>query len=203
MPVIFHENINPHDSCCVWHITETEESLFERVHLSETEKKSILSLPLAKRRKERIACRNALAFLLKTPCIQVDYGNFGEPLTSNAFISFSHSGDYAAVTHSNLHRTGIDIEKVSDKILNLHSKFINDYEKDFVDLSNATDITRIWCAKEAIYKLFTGNNIDFLCNITVDKSYQSATLRLAEASFQITLNHWLIDDMIMVVALLP
>ena len=202
MPVIFHENINPHDSCCVWHITETEESLFERVYLSETDKSSILSLPLAKRRKERIACRNALAVLLVSHSIQVSYGKFGEPLTPNVLISFSHSGDYAAVAFSDLYRIGIDIEKISDKILNLHSKFVNDHEKEFVDLSNSKDITRIWCAKEAVYKLFPGDSIDFLCDITIDKSCQTATLKLVDASFQVELNHWLIDDMMMVVALL-
>ena len=202
MPVIFYEDIKPHDSACVWHITETEESLFEGVHLSETEQNSILSLPLLKRRRERIACRNALAFLLKTPFIQVNYGNFGEPLIPNAFVSFSHSGDYAAVALSRDHVVGIDIEKISDKIVNLHSKFVNEYEKEFVDLSNARDITLIWCAKEAIYKLFSGNSIDFLHDIKIDTSYQTASLKLAETSFSIKLSHWQVDDMMVVVAVL-
>ena len=200
MPIIFSKKVDPYTSLSVWHINETEEELLKDLQLSKKDLNSILSLRLAKRRKERIACRKALAFLMQTSDIDISYGKSGEPLMEGYHISFSHSGEYAAAIVSKTKKVGIDIERISEKILNLYPKFVNEEELKFLDFKNPKEITQIWSAKEAIYKLSSGKSPDFLHNIFIDKSLHSASLIFSEEKVNIDLVHWAWEGLIIVAA---
>ena len=192
MPLIFKQNI---DSCVtvgVWKINETEIELWEGLLLSETDKNAILSLPLAKRRLERIACRKVLASLLTRNEVIIEYGVNGEPLTEGFHISFSHSGEMIAVAISKQTLVGIDIEKIQDKITALHSKFVSENELTPQELNNRESITRVWTAKEAVYKLFSGAVPDFKEHIFV-KSDRAEVLLLGK-THSVKLFHWKIEE---------
>lgn len=201
MPIILSENITPFASFAIWKIEENESDLLRGIRLSPQDRETILSLRLEKRRLERIACRRSLDFLLPADFVNITYGASGEPLSDCGKISFSHSGSYAAAALSHAAPIGIDIEKISSKILHLHSKFVSPKEAETIDLNNPEDITRIWCAKEAIYKLFPGNEIDFIEQIEV-LSQTAARLHLPCQMFEIKLYTYLYEDL-MIVAAVP
>lgn len=199
MPIILSENITPDASFAIWEIEENESDLLQGVRLSPQDRETILSLRLEKRRLERIACRRSLGFLLPAGSVEITYGASGEPLSDRGKISFSHSGSYAAAALSLVAPIGIDIEKISPKILHLHAKFVSPKEAETIDLNNPEEITRIWSAKEAIYKLFPGNEIDFIEQIEI-LSHTSAHLHLPTQTFEIELYTYLYEDLMIVVA---
>ena len=192
MPFIFKQNI---DSCAtvgVWKISETETELWEGLLLSEADKKAILSLSLAKRRVERIACRKILALLLSQNEIIIEYGPNGEPLTNGFYISFSHSAEMVAVAVSKQSLVGIDIEKIQDKIVALHPKFVSEHELTLEERNNKEAITRVWTAKEAVYKLFAGAVPDFKAQIFVKSD--KADVFLHDKTHSVKLFHWKIEE---------
>ncbi|MDL2308018.1 4'-phosphopantetheinyl transferase superfamily protein [Bacteroidales bacterium OttesenSCG-928-B11] len=199
MPVILSENISPDAGFAIWEIIENESDLFQGIRLSPQDKETILSLRLEKRRLERIACRKTLAFLLNVDCVPITYGVSGEPLSPAGNISFSHSAGFAAAALSSTHKIGIDIEKITPKIVKLHHKFISPKELETIDAHNPEDVTRIWCAKEAVYKLFPGNSIDFIEQIEIHSPF-AARLKLDEKMISIDLHTKKVKDLMGVIA---
>ena len=192
MPFIFKQKTDSGATVGVWKITETETELWEGLILPETDKNAILSLPLLKRRLERIACRKALSFLLKQSKITIHYGKNGEPLTDGFYLSFSHSGEMVAVALSEQNPVGIDIEKIQDRIIALQSKFVAENELTSEEMKNRQAITRMWTTKEAVYKLFSENSLDFKEQIfaTSDK----ANVFLQNKTHIVNLFHWQIEE---------
>lgn len=172
MPVIFFRKKGDDTSFCIWKITETEEQLWQGLRLSDQDKNEIQLLKLPKRRLERLACRKGLSFLLESPEVPVSYGNYGEPLLDSGkkfHISFSHSGEYAAAALSRKGKIGIDIERITPRILELHPRFIRPDEARTANSNNPEEVTFFWCAKEAIYKLFPEYKADFLNDIFIEE----------------------------------
>jgi len=192
MPFVFKQNIDSDATVGVWKITETEMELWKGLSLSETDKNAILSLPLAKRRLERIVCRKILASLLQQNEIIIHYGKNGEPLMDGFYISFSHSGEMVAVAVSASNPVGIDIEKIQDKIIALQSKFVAENELTLEEMKNREAITRIWTAKEAVYKLFSGATPDFKEQIFVKSD--KADVFLHDNTHTVNLFHWQIEE---------
>lgn len=200
MPIIFTHQIDSSTSFCVWHITETEESLFNSLELTDVDKQSILSFSLKKRRLEQLACRNCLAFLLNNSKISIEYGQSGEPLLENYFLSFSHSHNYATAILSSAYAVGIDIEKITAKILSLSYKFLNDNEIAHSDIKNPEAIHYIWGAKEAIFKLYKKGNIDFISQMHINSQKQYGILKIDNTNYEFKIDRWKIDDMLLVSA---
>lgn len=198
MPVIFSEKTDQNIALCVWHITESEEQLLKGLLLTEEDENEILSLRLPKRRLERIACRKALAFLLSTNKIAVYYGKNGEPLMDNLFISFSHSGEFAAAAISYSSPIGIDIEKERQTIITLQNKFITPKELLDIDSKKLDDVHYFWGAKEAIYKMYPEKHLDFLEDIAVNIKEKQAFVTDGEKSIQ--LYNYKIEDLYILLA---
>jgi len=95
---------------------------------------------------------------------EILYTSFGKPyLSDNSFhISISHTKGYAALIINNENETAIDIEKISSRVENIRSRFVNEEEEKA--LSTADRITRLllyWSAKESLFKLLSVENVDF------------------------------------------
>lgn len=72
-------------------------------------------------------------------------------------ISVSHTHGYAAVLLSDEEQVGLDIERRTDRVAGIASRFIRPDEQ-------AVGIDQqllIWSAKEAVYKLFSEENLHF------------------------------------------
>ena len=200
MPIIFSHQIDSSTSLCVWDITETEESLFSNLILKDYDIANITHLKLSKRRLEKLACRQCLAYLLGNKHIDIKYGSHGEPVIQNYYISFSHSDKFAAVVISKKYPVGIDIEKIGVRIIPLAYKFMNEQEVVSSESDNSEYLHYFWGAKEAIYKIHKVGNLDYKENILVKKNQQKGFLRTKFSESEFNINSWVIENMMLVCA---
>jgi phosphopantetheinyl transferase (holo-ACP synthase) len=79
--------------------------------------------------------------------------NYGAPYLTeqNTNISISHKNNYVVLGFSP-YKIGIDLEKISERVKKVKSKFLT--EQEINEFSDETDeiYTQLWAAKEAIYK---------------------------------------------------
>ncbi len=73
------------------------------------------------------------------------------------YFGLSHSCDIVAVALSDTDSVGIDVEKISDKIIKLKDKLLKASEKEYFKSNKgknneAEKLTFIWCRKESRYK---------------------------------------------------
>ena len=99
------------------------------------------------------------------------YNEFGKPfLVDGAHISISHSHNFTGIVVSTSQEVGIDIEKRREKILRIAHKFTPLHE--YRTLANADalvqKLTRVWCAKESLYKIYAQPGLSFLNHIVVN-----------------------------------
>ena len=141
-------------------IWETKETLEELLQLSN--EKTIPNFNTEKRKKEWLASRLLLNEI--NPNYSISYNTFGAPeLNDDSYISISHSKRLVAIIVSQ-QKVGIDIEEISEKALKVSSKFIS---TNNFKLLTAEKATLIWCAKEAIYKLYQKGNLNFIKDIKI------------------------------------
>lgn len=110
----------------------------------------------------------------------------GKPYLSDSRfdITLSHSGDFAAVLISHGPAVGIDIEKISPRIEKIAHKFVNETELGWIEGENPlSDYFRIWCAKEALFKLFGKGELDFRTNMTLKKLDSSWLIEIKKGDY--------------------
>jgi phosphopantetheinyl transferase len=139
----------------LWRIREEESVLVSQ--LSSLEKVPE-SLKHPHKRLEFIASRLLTQLLLKEfnhPYAGIYKDEFGKPYLTNSHlhISQSHSYPYVAVIVDAEKNVGIDIEQKKEKLYRIASRVFSEAE-----LENAgNDLTKLcilWCAKEALIKLY-------------------------------------------------
>ena len=156
MPII-HKIAEDGITILVWKITESLDIIQS---LSTRDKAG--NHTSEKRKKEQLTSRLLLNKIL--PNKTIIYNKFGAPeLDNGKYISISHSKQLVAVIVS-VKKTGIDIEKISEKTLRLSTKFVS--EKNLIRLSKEKS-TLIWCIKEAIYKWHQEGGVDFIKDIII------------------------------------
>ena len=107
-----------------------------------------------KKEKENIATNIVLKKI--DPKIKLSYNKYNAPIISNGKnISISHSKKFLGIIISNKN-VGIDLEEISDKALNVSSKFMNKTNSLTKEVA-----TLIWSAKETIYKYHQKGGLDF------------------------------------------
>ncbi len=189
----------------IWEITETEEDLYRKVRLSAPEKSFFTSLKSPLRKKHWLSYRLILPHLLSNELVSsMHYDAFGKPHLDNGagHISVAHSGKYAALIFSRNAEVGVDIEQVKPKIVHLAGKFLSPREEAFnrADSMQAERLCLIWCAKEALYKLYGRKNLSFRAHINIKpfSCQQSGTINgqvMQEGSEKNYLLHYeTIDD---------
>jgi phosphopantetheinyl transferase (holo-ACP synthase) len=86
---------------------------------------------------------------------------------SNCHISISHSHDMLAILVSDTHSTGVDVELIREKVINIREKFLNAQELNFAG-DDVEKLTTLWAAKEAIFKAHGKKGVEFATNILID-----------------------------------
>jgi phosphopantetheinyl transferase len=77
-------------------------------------------------------------------------------------FSISHCDDYAAAIVSKSDRVGVDVEIPSFKIDRIKNKFLNEQEFSILDSQfSITQLTLMWCCKEAVFKWWSYGGVDF------------------------------------------
>jgi phosphopantetheinyl transferase len=143
----------------VWEITETLDEIIVLLGRGNTS-----NYKSEKRKKEHLVSRILVSEIYPTKTII--YNEFGAPeLDNGKHISISHSKQLVAVIFSDK-KTGIDIERISEKPLSIASKFVS--ARNLIKL-NKEKATLIWCLKEAIYKWHQKAGTDFIKDITINE----------------------------------
>jgi len=189
MPIT-HKIENEEVSILVWEITETlEELLYLYGNINTTNYTS------EKRKKEHLISRLMVNEICENGTII--YNEFRAPeLDNSKHLSISHSNELVTVIISDK-KSGIDIEKISEKALRIASKFVS--EKNLIKL-NKEKATLIWCLKEAIYKWHQKGSVDFIKDIIISeffaKEYGRVTVYFRERKLNLNYikinNHYLV-----------
>ena len=168
MGVVF---INSLDSCGIiglWEITASYKEMESKCQLQKGDMASIERISNGVR-KVQILCTR---LLIREMVPGIDTGlltrdAMGMPYFKEAGpkISISHSGKYVTVSLSFQHKTGIDIEKIGEKVNRIQDKFMNNAEKKCGLDQNADCINEyqhvIWGAKETLFKLYGKGGVNF------------------------------------------
>jgi len=145
------------DECAkiwIWKYDELESLKPEKLLLPEEYQRMANYHP--KRLKELLIIRKILHKFL--PNYKILHKKSGEPyLEPNDFhISISHSFPFAVLAVSKC-KIGVDLEKITPKILNVKNKFINTESVYITEEKEKEFLTSIWCIKESLYKLHQSN----------------------------------------------
>ena len=132
-----------------------------------------------KRDLERAGALYALKQLLNDSSLVITYDEYRKPYINNGVphISISHSyTKLVVIAHYGI-STGIDIEKVRDKIELIQHKFLSEAER-LVCNNNRVTLTLYWAVKEAVYKAYGKKNLDFIDNIQIQTIKTQAVNRI-------------------------
>ncbi|MDR2685095.1 MAG: 4'-phosphopantetheinyl transferase superfamily protein [Prevotellaceae bacterium] len=182
--LIKKENTEKGAVIAFWKIEESVEELLFMLHNNEDLTQQISQFGSEKRKLEYLATRVLLNTVLNDEKT-IAYKPSGAPyLTDNSFnISIAHTGIYVTLILHPTKKVGIDIEKISDKAVRVQHKFLSRQEIDFVEnLSEKTQLTLLWCIKEALYKTIDKEIIDFVDELRVApfQPYLSGTVEAKE-----------------------
>ncbi len=162
MPLYKTITPNSQTTVKIWKITESYDDLMDPITLKPENLERVLGMKSELHRRGFLSVRHLLAEFGYQDS-DLFYDENGKPhLHDGKHISITHSFIFSAVIVSE-NITGIDIEKQRDKITIIAHKFL-DYEFDYL---NETDedyikkLTRIWCVKESLYKLFATPGLSF------------------------------------------
>ncbi len=137
-------------------------------HLSKVEYTRYVTFKHIKRRREFIATRILRKRILGSQHIQ--YNSIGAPFIEGVgFISISHSSYLVGLAFNENYMVGLDLETPRENILDIFPKFLAPIEKYSFDSSNKLEMTRVWSAKEALYKLAGRKKIIFKEELLLSK----------------------------------
>lgn len=158
MPIFYQQDIDESTKLGIWKIEENEAFFLKHVPLQR-------EITHPHKRLQHLAGR----FLLKQlyPAFPVDLIKIADTkkpfLEDEAYhFSISHCDDYAAAIVSKTERVGVDVEIPSFKIDRIKNKFLNEKEFSILDSQfSITQLTLMWCCKEAVYKWWSYGGVDF------------------------------------------
>lgn len=100
----------------------------------------------------------------------IHYDPHGAPfIESEGYISISHTHKYVGIALNKNHRVGLDLETHRPTIANVQHKFLNKHEQTVFDTTSYIEMTKVWSAKEALYKLAGRKQIIFKTQLLLDK----------------------------------
>ena len=95
---------------------------------------------------------------------EIIYCESGKPkLKDQSYnLSISHTKGYIAIILNKNKYVGIDIERISNRVYNIRSRFLN--KKEEAGISSLNELAHLllhWSAKETLFKVLDENDIDF------------------------------------------
>ncbi|MBC35385.1 MAG: hypothetical protein CL663_05015 [Bacteroidetes bacterium] len=200
LKMLFQPSLNC--SIGIWKISE---SLDELIHLSKNQyEQELMETSNIERKKQRIISRLLLTKMLDIDSVSISYDVNRKPFVEdqNCFFSISHTSEFVVVSLSSEKNTGIDIEKLSDRILRIESRFISDRDAkildSFIDQLEAKYL--VWGAKECMLKYVGDRKIDFKKHMQIknfnftDKGMFVAELNYGNIHEEFEINYLKIDD---------
>lgn len=170
MPLFQTIQFNETTKILIWHITESFEELLSKVVLKEKTQQRLNGMKSQMHQRAFLSVRMLIQEMGFTDH-EMHYDEFGKPyFNCHNHISITHSHDFAAIIISD-ETVGIDMELQREKILRIADKFV-DTETSYLNTQNKVDyikeLTVIWGAKEAIFKIRNEKGISFKDHIRVN-----------------------------------
>lgn len=113
------------------------------------DKREVVKYKLESRRKQYCLIRNMVAHYYPTEKISYQ-GKM--PILKNGFISISHSHEICAVIIHTAENTGIDVQRIDEKINRIAGRFLSDQELTWCQSTRMR--TMAWSMKESLYKIY-------------------------------------------------
>lgn len=168
MPLYKTISVTPDSKVYLWKIEETLEQLLHEVSLCENSLNRLEKMLSEIHKCGFLSIRHLLKHAGYTD-FDLKYDAAGRPyLADGKKISITHSHQFTGIIISNS-EVGIDIEKQREKILRIANKFtpLKEYRTLANDDAVIQKLTIVWCAKEALYKLYAQEGVSFLNHIDV------------------------------------
>jgi phosphopantetheinyl transferase len=171
MELVFTENIKGEFSLFVGNNRQTVDELYADLapHIGKSEKMSFEKIKNEKRKKEWLGARILLREIIGK-YTQIFYDQKGKPFVNeNFFVSVSHTDTLIAVLVSKNPELGVDIEKISERILKTAHKFT---DKTFTESADNETLIKFfhlkWSAKETLYKIYGKGIPDYIKHLNVE-----------------------------------
>ena len=198
MPII-NDFFTP-TSCqlAVWHIDESIDKLERFRSLSIPQSEELLQRKTDGAKKGFIAVRMALKSL-GISLHDLTINAKGEPQLPNAFCSLSHCQEYAIAVVGDA-PLGVDVESYREQIVRIAPKFVHVNEQSSILAEEEIPLlTRLWTAKEAVYKAMHHPGLSFATQIevapfTLSDTSGSATVYLTEQQLSFSLQFSTFND---------
>lgn len=166
MPLIFQQDINEFAKIGIWELKEAE-IYFSGIAIRE-------NISHSGKRLQHLAGRNLLKELFPDfPIHDIAISSSGKPILMDGsyHFSISHTTEYVAAIVSKQFNVGIDIEKVSPKIIKVIKRFLSKPEQILLEYQNWAGANEaeilMWCIKEAVFKWLGERGISFPKNIII------------------------------------
>jgi len=147
-----------------------EDFLMANVTLDDSEKSKIKTMTANHRRCEWLTTRWLFHTVLPGD-FKVTYHENGKPEINHGekSISISHCKDLVSIfIGENGCSVGLDCESVTSRILKIKHKFASTIELSQIKAKELENLTLLWCAKEALFKLYAKGHIDFIEHLMVN-----------------------------------
>ncbi|MBW3517848.1 4'-phosphopantetheinyl transferase superfamily protein [Flavobacterium sp. NKUCC04_CG] len=170
MPLDRIITVNASTQVFIWKIAEDFDSLIQGIELLETTRQRLLGMKSVSHQCGFLSIRHLLKAAGYSDS-DLQYDENGKPhLVDGKHISITHSFTYAALIISD-HNVGIDIEMMREKIIRIADKFTNEQEQMFAVANpigeKVKQLTVIWGAKEAMYKMCNSRSLSFKSHMHV------------------------------------
>lgn len=166
MPLTRIEHINGGRYLGIWHIDESYETLYDELGITIQDLDLLSHFRLERKRLEWLAGRLAIRSLcehVNMPYHGVKKDEYGKPWlidSPRTEISLTHSFPYVAAVLDPSKPVGIDLEQPKEKLIRVAHKFLSEEELEFLK-GNVQKLCVAWCAKEALYKLYSKKQLLF------------------------------------------
>ena len=170
MPLFYQQDINETTRLGVWKIEESPDFFLEQVPVHR-------GITHPHKRIQHLAGRYLLRHLFpEFPMEMIMVADTRKPfLEDESFhFSISHCGDYAAALVSRVHRVGVDVELVTERIHRILPKFLHPSELELLSGDIGSVATLLWSVKESVFKWYGLGEVDFSEHIRIGPFSPSA-----------------------------
>jgi len=167
MPLYKTIRPNSETAIYVWKIEESYVELYHNVTLNDKSLQRINGMKSELHKRGFLSVRHLLRIAGYSD-FDLYYNSFGKPLLKDEkHISITHSHNFSAIIVSNA-EVGIDVEMNREKITNIQDKFVNTEYDSLSDEDIVKQLTVVWGAKEAMYKIYPYGGLSFKNNIAIN-----------------------------------
>lgn len=183
MGLYYRKELSNGQEIAVWEITESEEELQQACADVGHDIRSYMQITNKQRRMERMAVR-LLLDVMQGPHIQLCHTENGRPFLSTVLpflegcveqvslpvVSIAHTKRFACLLTGPGKKAGIDIECLARNFEAVEKKALHSTEKAFLSShkqERSRQLAFIWCAKEAVFKYMSIQEVDFSLQMAV------------------------------------